>query len=60
MNNGKKEYPINGFEIECISKYGRKIYCYIRNGRGVTTFVKNQLNRRFRKFNKKIAKDELD
>lgn len=54
MNNGRKEYPQTGSEEDVISKWGRKIYCYIRNGRGVTTFVKTQMNRRFRKFNKNI------
>lgn len=51
-DNGKKEFPINGLEQDCTSKFGRKIYCYIKNIRGIKKYVKNQMNRRFRKKNK--------
>ena len=57
-NNGKKEFPINGIEQDVISKYGRTIYCYIKNGRGITKSIKNQLNKRFRKYNKNISKED--
>ena len=51
MNNSKKEFPINGLELDCISKNGRKYLC-LNNIGGIKTFAKNQLNRRFRRFNK--------
>jgi hypothetical protein len=51
-DNGKKEFPIDGFEVDVTSKVGRKIYCYIKNVRGVTKYVKRKMNKRFRKRNK--------
>lgn len=53
MNNGKKEYPINGLELDCISKGGRKYLCFVNNVKGIKRFAKNQLNRRLRRFNKR-------
>lgn len=58
MNNGKKEFPINGLEQDCTSEFGRKYYCFVRNIRGIKRFVKNQLNRRLRRFNKNIKNFE--
>jgi hypothetical protein len=58
MNNGKKEFPINGLEQDATSKFGRTYYCFIANVRGIKAFVKKQLNRRFRKFNKNISNFE--
>jgi len=58
-NNGKKEYPINGTETDAVSKYGRKIYKYLRNGKGVTSSVKKAINKRFRKYNKSLGEKEL-
>lgn len=52
MNNSKKEYPINGLELDCISKYGRKYLCFVNNITGIKKFAKKKLNRRFRRFNK--------
>lgn len=52
MNNTKKEYPISGLELDCISKNGRKYLCFVNNIGGIKTFAKNQLNRRLRRFNK--------
>jgi hypothetical protein len=57
MNNGKKEFPINGLEQDCTSKWGRKYYCYIHNIPGIKRYVKNQMNRRFRRFNKKLTRE---
>lgn len=51
-DNGKKEFPINGLEQDVTSKYWRRIYCYIRNSRGITKYVKRVMNKRFRKRNK--------
>ena len=52
MNNGKKEYPINGLEQD--TTFARNIYCFVKNVRGIKRFVKNQLNRRLRRYNKNI------
>ena len=49
MNNGKKEYPINGLEEDCTYVFGRKYLCYVRNISGIKKFVKRQMNRRFRR-----------
>lgn len=54
MNNGKKEYPINALEQDCINKWGKKHLCYVNNVRGIRSFVKRQLNKRMRRFNKDI------
>jgi len=54
-NNGKKEFPENGNEQDVV--YARSIYCYIRNGRGITKNVKRSLNKRFRKFHKNNLKN---
>ena len=54
MNNGKKEFPINGLEQDCTSKWGKKNLCYVSNIRGIRRFVKRQLNRRMRRANKGI------
>ena len=51
-DNGKKEFPINGLEQDCTSRWGRKHYCYVNNIKGIKKYVKNQLNRRFRRKNK--------
>ena len=51
-DNGKKEFPIDGYEIETTSKKGRKLYAYIQNVRGVRKYVKTKMNKRFRKRNK--------
>ena len=58
MNNNKKEYPINGLEQDCNSRWGRRYLCYVTNSKGIRRFVKNQMNRRFRRHSKKITKDE--
>ena len=52
MDNGKKEFPIDGFEVETTSKKGRKLYAYIQNVKGIRKYVKKKMNRRFRKRNK--------
>ncbi len=57
-NNHKKEFPESGLEQDCTSKWARQIYCYVKNIRGIKTFVKQKLNRRFRKFNKNITNFE--
>ena len=49
MNNGKKEFPINGLEQDCTSKWGRKYYCFVNNIPKIKRYVKNSMNRRFRK-----------
>lgn len=54
LNNGKKEYPINGLEQDTTSFFGRKYLCFVKNVRGIRKYVKTQMNRRFRKFNKNI------
>ena len=54
MNNGKKEFPINALEQDCT--FARRFFCYTKNIKGITSFVKKQLNRRFRKSNKKLCK----
>lgn len=53
MNNLKKEYPIDGFEQDCI--FSRSIYCYLRNNNKHVKFIKRKINKRFRKFNKKLS-----
>jgi len=55
-NNGKKEFPINGVEEDSTSKWGRRVYCYLKNGKGITKKVKKAMNRRFRKHNKSLCK----
>jgi len=55
MNNGKKEYPINGLEQDCTTSWGKEHLCYVSNVRGIRKFVKKQLNRRMRKYNKGIC-----
>ena len=52
-NNNKKEFPINGLELDCTSRFGRKYLCYVNNIKGIKKFVKSQMNRRFRR-NKKL------
>lgn len=56
-DNGKREYPINGLELDCVSKFGRKYLCYVNNSKGIKKFAKNQINRRFRRKNKNITID---
>lgn len=58
-NNGKKEFPINGLEEDVASTYARSAYCYTKNVRGITRFAKNQMNRRFRRFNKNLPEHIL-
>lgn len=58
-DNGKREFPVNGTEQDVTSKLGRRIYCFIVNGRGVTRFVKKSMNKRFRKRNKPNKFDYL-
>lgn len=57
-NNGKKEFPINGLEYDCNSKFGRKYLAFIKNISGIKKFVKKQMNRRFRRYNKQIDLDD--
>ena len=47
MDNGKKEYAINGLEQDMI--YAKDIYCYTQNCRGLSKWVKRQMNKRFRR-----------
>lgn len=54
MNNNKKEYPSNGFENDCLSRWGRKYLCYVNNIPHIKKIAKRMLNKRFRKHNKKI------
>ena len=56
MNNDKKEFPVNGIEVDCMSRFGRKYYCYVNNISGIRRWAKNQMNRRFRKYNKSLCK----
>lgn len=58
MNNLKKEYPINGYEEDVNSKFGRKYLCFVKNVRGIKKYIKNQMNRRFRKFNRNTSNFE--
>lgn len=51
-DNGKREFPINGLEEDCLSEFGRKHLCYVNNIKGIRSFAKNQMNRRFRRNNK--------
>jgi len=51
MNNGKKEFPIDGNEQDLI--HARKIYCYLHNPKNVK-FLKTKMNRRFGRYNKNI------
>ena len=53
-NNHKKEFPANGLEQDITSSKARKIYCYIQNSKGLTKWVKRQMNKRFRKSNKVV------
>ncbi len=59
-NTYKKEYPINGLEVDCISSFGRKYLCYVNNVKGIKRFAKNQLNRRFRRKEKHIINEQLE
>lgn len=52
MDNGKKEFPINGLEEDATSIWGRKYLCYINNCKGIKKYVKKTMNKRFRKRNK--------
>lgn len=58
MNNHKKEYPINGYELDVTSKFGRQYLCFVKNVRGIKKYIKKQMNRRFRRFNKDISNFE--
>ena len=58
-DNGRKEYPIDGTEQDVCSKYCRRIYCYLQNGRGVAKCIKRKMNKRFRKRYKRLY-EELD
>ena len=60
MNNLKKEFPINGLEEDCASKFGRKYLCYVNNISGIKKYAKTMINRRFRRSNKKYIQDELE
>lgn len=60
MNNLKKEYPSNGLEQDCTSDFGRKYYCFVTNVRGIKRFVKNQMNRRFRRAETKYINELLE
>lgn len=60
MNNKRKEFPESGLEQDCISKWGRKYYSYVNNIRGIKRYAKNQMNRRFRRFNKMLYRKEED
>ena len=51
-NNGKKEFPINGLEQDCTSKFGREYLCYVNNCKSIKKYVKKQMNRRFRRESK--------
>lgn len=46
MNDGKREYPINGVEEDII--YCRDLYSYAQRS-GLSKWVKRQINKRFRK-----------
>lgn len=60
MNNGRKEFPESGLEMECTSKKARKVFCYVQNVRGIKSFVKRSMNKRQRKYSKEIdVFDEL-
>ena len=50
----KKEYPKNGLEQDVI--YARKWYRYITNTKGITKYVKRQLNKRHRNRIKRYLK----
>lgn len=58
MNNGKKEYPQSGLEYDGIMKWDRRYLCYINNIPHIKKYIKNRLNRRFRRHNKKINIEE--
>ena len=58
MNNKKKEFPVNSLENKCI--YKRDVYCFIKNSKVIVSFVKKQINRRFRKSNRKICKQYIE
>jgi len=55
MNNGRKEFPKSGLEMDCTSKKARKIFCYVQNVRGIKSFVKRSMNKRLRKYSKEIS-----
>lgn len=59
MNNTKKEFPKNGLEEDCTSKFGRQFLCYVNNIKGLKKFVKRQMSKRFRRSNDKLIQDEL-
>lgn len=58
-NNGRREYPKNSFEYDVLSRWGRKYLCYIHNARGIKKFIKNNLNRRFRRYAKEEIKKDF-
>jgi hypothetical protein len=43
----KKPYPINGIEQDVI--YARKILCILKNNTKLVKFIKQKMNKRFRK-----------
>lgn len=45
-----KEPPKSGLEQDVI--YGRQLYCYLTNVRGIRSYTKNLLNRRRRRRDK--------
>lgn len=47
----KKPYPTNGLEQDVT--YARKILCILKNNTKLVKFAKRQMNKRFRKLNKK-------
>lgn len=55
MNNGRKEFPESGLEMNCTLERSRKIFCYVQNVRGIKSFVKRSINGLLRKRNKDIT-----
>ena len=48
------EFPKSSLRMNCNSKKARKVFCYVKNVRGIKSFVKKSMNRRFRKYSKDL------
>lgn len=55
--DNKKAYAQSGLEEDVISKKARKLYCFLVNNRGIIRFVKRQMSKRMRKYNKQLTKE---
>ena len=54
----KKQPTCNGLEVDV--RYGRKLYCYLKNNSNIVKFAKKCMNKRFRRNTKKETLKQLE